>query len=103
MLTEQDLSGIVGSHATRRCTAHAARRFRRFAQALRASRARRLALVLLLPPTMSTKQVVVAYDFSSTADVALDRAVELASRAPEHVLHVVTGARSAHRPRARPG
>lgn len=39
---------------------------------------------------MSTKHVVVAYDFSSTADVALERAVELACRAPEHVLHFVT-------------
>jgi len=38
----------------------------------------------------NTKQVVVAYDFSSAADAALDRAVEIASRAPEHVLHFVT-------------
>jgi nucleotide-binding universal stress UspA family protein len=39
---------------------------------------------------MSTKQVVVAYDFSTPGDVALERAVELACRAPEHVLHIVT-------------
>lgn len=35
------------------------------------------------------KQVVVAYDFSEAADIALDRAVELACRAPQHVLHFV--------------
>jgi nucleotide-binding universal stress UspA family protein len=38
---------------------------------------------------MHPKQVVVAYDFSEAADVALDRAVELACRAPQHVLHFV--------------
>jgi nucleotide-binding universal stress UspA family protein len=38
---------------------------------------------------MQAKQVVVAYDFSEAADVALDRAVELACRAPNHVLHFV--------------
>lgn len=39
---------------------------------------------------MDTKHVVVAYDFSAPADAALDRAVALASRAPEHALHFVT-------------
>ena len=35
----------------------------------------------------SPPQVVVAYDFSRSGDVALERAVELACRAPHHVLH----------------
>lgn len=34
-------------------------------------------------------QVVVAYDFSPSAEQALSRAVETAARAPEHVLHIV--------------
>ena len=34
-------------------------------------------------------QVVVAYDFSPSSEVALARAVDVASRAPQHVLHVV--------------
>lgn len=38
---------------------------------------------------MQPKQVIVAYDFSEAAGVALDRAVELACRAPQHVLHFV--------------
>jgi nucleotide-binding universal stress UspA family protein len=38
---------------------------------------------------MQPRQVVVAHDFSAAADVALDRAVELACRAPHHVLHFV--------------
>ena len=38
---------------------------------------------------MSKHQVVVAYDFSSTADVALARAIDLAIRDPETVLHFV--------------
>jgi len=38
---------------------------------------------------MDAKQVVVAYDFSDTADVALERAVEIACRAPAHVLHFI--------------
>lgn len=33
--------------------------------------------------------VVVAYDFSPSADEALARAVEVAARAPQHVLHIV--------------
>jgi nucleotide-binding universal stress UspA family protein len=39
---------------------------------------------------MSKHQVVVAYDFSKHADVALQRAVELAVRDPDNVLHFVT-------------
>ena len=35
-------------------------------------------------------QVVVAYDFSPSSERALQRAVEVACRAPQHVLHVVT-------------
>jgi nucleotide-binding universal stress UspA family protein len=38
---------------------------------------------------MHVKQVVVAYDFSEPGDVALDRAIEIACRAPEHVLHFI--------------
>src|SRR5262245_66239990 len=38
---------------------------------------------------MDTQQVVVAYDFSDSADVALERAVEIACRAPDHVLHFI--------------
>lgn len=34
-------------------------------------------------------QVVVAYDFSPTSEEALARAVEVACRAPQHVLHVI--------------
>jgi nucleotide-binding universal stress UspA family protein len=34
-------------------------------------------------------QVVVAYDFSPSAEQALARAVEVAARAPQHVLHIV--------------
>ena len=34
-------------------------------------------------------QVVVAYDFSPSAEEALIRAVDVAARAPQHVLHVI--------------
>jgi nucleotide-binding universal stress UspA family protein len=34
-------------------------------------------------------QVVVAYDFSPSAELALQRAVDVACRAPQHVLHVI--------------
>lgn len=34
-------------------------------------------------------QVVVAYDFSPSAEQALARAIDVACRAPQHVLHVV--------------
>jgi nucleotide-binding universal stress UspA family protein len=34
-------------------------------------------------------QVVVAYDFSPSSDQALTRAIEVAARAPQHVLHIV--------------
>jgi len=33
------------------------------------------------------RQVVVAYDFSAAADAALERAIEIACRAPQHILH----------------
>lgn len=39
---------------------------------------------------MDTRQIVVAYDFSPEADVALERAIEIACRAPDHVLHFLT-------------
>lgn len=35
-------------------------------------------------------QVVVAYDFTPSAEQALARAIEVTARAPQHVLHVVT-------------
>lgn len=35
-------------------------------------------------------QVVVAYDFSPSSEEALQRAVEVAARAPKHVLHIVS-------------
>jgi nucleotide-binding universal stress UspA family protein len=34
-------------------------------------------------------QVVVAFDFSPSAEFALSRAVDVAARAPQHVLHVI--------------
>ena len=37
----------------------------------------------------SSVQVVVAYDFSPSAELALARAIEVAARAPQHVLHVI--------------
>lgn len=38
---------------------------------------------------MNKHQVVVAYDFSQHADLALQQAVELACREPAHVLHFI--------------
>jgi nucleotide-binding universal stress UspA family protein len=35
-------------------------------------------------------QVVVAYDFSPSSEQALGRAVEVAARAPQHVLHIIS-------------
>ncbi len=35
-------------------------------------------------------QVVVAYDFSPSAELALVRAIEIAARAPQHVLHIIS-------------
>lgn len=35
------------------------------------------------------QQVVVAYDFSTSSDEALSRAVDVACRAPHHILHVI--------------
>ncbi|MEJ7600270.1 MAG: universal stress protein [Kofleriaceae bacterium] len=43
-------------------------------------------------------QVVVAYDFSPSAEHALSRAIEVASRAPQHVLHVLTAVDPHDRP-----
>jgi nucleotide-binding universal stress UspA family protein len=34
-------------------------------------------------------QVVVAFDFSPSAEYALSRAVDVAARAPQHILHVI--------------
>ena len=42
------------------------------------------------------QQVVVGYDFSPTSDVALGAAIDLAARAPRHVLHVAVAVDSAH-------
>ncbi len=39
---------------------------------------------------MSKSQVVVAYDFTKPADVALQRAIEVVTRDPEQVLHFIT-------------
>lgn len=39
---------------------------------------------------MRKAQIVVAYDFTKQADVALDHAIDVASRNPEQVLHFVT-------------
>lgn len=39
---------------------------------------------------MSKQQVVVAYDFTAEGNVAIDRAIDLAGRNPEMVLHFVT-------------
>src|SRR5436190_764732 len=38
---------------------------------------------------MAVSHVVVGYDFSHSAHAALQRAVTIAARAPEHVLHVI--------------
>jgi nucleotide-binding universal stress UspA family protein len=38
---------------------------------------------------MQPVQVVVAYDFSPSSEQALARAIEVAARAPQHVLHIV--------------
>lgn len=44
----------------------------------------------MLKPHLKPVQVVVAYDFSPCAQEAVLRAVDLACRAPQHVLHIVT-------------
>lgn len=41
-------------------------------------------------PTPPPVQVIVAYDFSASSAEALARAIDVAARAPQHVLHVVT-------------
>lgn len=45
---------------------------------------------------MSKSQVVIAYDFSKHADVALQRAIDLACNDPKNVLHFVTVIDPAH-------
>lgn len=41
-------------------------------------------------------QVVIAYDFSTTSEIAFERGIELAARSPRHVLHVLTVVDDAH-------
>lgn len=41
-------------------------------------------------------QVVIAYDFSATSEIAFERGIELAARSPRHVLHVLTVVDDAH-------
>ena len=41
-------------------------------------------------------QVVIAYDFATPSEIAFERGVELAARAPRHVLHVITVVDDAH-------
>ncbi|HEY4175469.1 MAG TPA: universal stress protein [Kofleriaceae bacterium] len=43
----------------------------------------------MLDSHLKPVQVIVAYDFSPSAEEAVLRAIELACRAPQHVLHVV--------------
>jgi len=42
------------------------------------------------------RQVVVAYDFSTTSDEALGLAVEIACREPIHILHIISAIDSRH-------
>ncbi|MEZ4398982.1 MAG: universal stress protein [Kofleriaceae bacterium] len=42
------------------------------------------------------QQVVVGYDFSPTAETALRSAIDLASRSPRHVLHILVAVDDAH-------
>ena len=49
-----------------------------------------------MPASIRPVQVVVAYEFSPSAEAALDRAVEVACRAPQHVLHVLAAIDSRH-------
>jgi nucleotide-binding universal stress UspA family protein len=41
-------------------------------------------------------QVVIAYDFSPSAELALQRGVDVACRAPQHVLHIITAIDTRH-------
>jgi nucleotide-binding universal stress UspA family protein len=41
-------------------------------------------------PKLDPVQVVIAYDFSPSSEEAVMRGIELACRAPQHILHVVT-------------
>ncbi len=43
---------------------------------------------------MSKSQILIAYDFTKQADIALDRSVELACRDPQYVLHFLTVVKS---------
>src|SRR5437016_1215327 len=43
----------------------------------------------LVSSALRPVQVVVAYDFSPSAETALSRAIDAAVRAPQHVLHIV--------------
>lgn len=45
---------------------------------------------------MSKNQVVVAYDFSKHSDIALQRAIELACRDPENILHFIAVIDTSH-------
>jgi len=47
-------------------------------------------------PAPDRRQVVIGYDFSPTSEIALDRGVDIACRAPQHVLHVVVAIDEAH-------
>ena len=49
-----------------------------------------------MPESIRPVQVVVAYEFSPSAEAALERAVEVACRAPQHVLHVLAAIDSRH-------
>ena len=49
-----------------------------------------------MPESIRPIQVVVAYEFSPSAEAALERAVEVACRAPQHVLHVLTAIDARH-------
>lgn len=46
--------------------------------------------------TASHTHVVVAFDFSPSAELALRRAIDVACRAPQHVLHIVSALDSRH-------
>lgn len=47
-------------------------------------------------PVIRPVQVVVAYDFSPSSEEALLRAIEVACRAPHHVLHVIAAIDARH-------
>jgi nucleotide-binding universal stress UspA family protein len=51
---------------------------------------------LVMETEQEPKQVVIGYDFSPTAAVALERGIEVACRAPHHVLHIVAAVDDNH-------